>query len=429
MFLDLQRQSKHFQKMIRSTSADTAGIGDSVYSLNNKLNDKIELTNQDRFGNYDKMFNTVIASFEKARTILQPTLNRLSLIESEPAIKQVINDITNLINTFDSDKTLNVVEHFSAFLMHANLNTGNEVKTNQIFDTLLSPKSKEMLKYKIGNANVTLPKFIYEVKKLNDNSLSKEQKQTLLSSLVLGLQLPDNDTSKRALKKIAENKFINKLNIIFASEPMTYEEYSGRIKETNAYNFDLINNNNKKLTPNEVNDIYQDFELLQRISNYLGNYGFNLAEDIYNISLATTGAVFSPTSLFDYLPSNIYTDRISTQISAFTKLTLEEKQEITNEFFKQYFAHNTNEAISYVKYLEISEFDEKAKLYPFAVNYIRSKVKDTNTIKVSKTLIGINGNKENTFIGQKNRLFDYKFNQSTKSNILDEIIKQLNDEC
>ena len=141
IFLETQRQSTIFQKMISSTSPDTKGFkGISV--LENQIKEAEEVRETEMFVNYDKMFESFIGDYQDVKEKYYDEVKE-HFISQNPLYKTELDKLKDLFlsKTFGSqakDKVLSLIDNeFVRFI----LGRGGKINFQKGFDNLFTGKN------------------------------------------------------------------------------------------------------------------------------------------------------------------------------------------------------------------------------------------------------------------------------------------------
>lgn len=332
MYLEYQRQSKHFQELIRATSSDTKGLGKSRDAIANSLNTLTKIKAVGMFGNIGNLIDdTIVKEFQKTTEESYKMYKELYLIDQTPSLKEAKDILYNKYESFQAGEVKRIrlydviTNDMLSAIVSIPFDNNDEFSTRRIYEELFVSRVDDKFdrtfnpKYtdKRGNP-ASLAKVIGEIKSLKAKELHL---------------LPD-DSSVKKLYWLRNNILIKELTPSLATEELTYDEFSQKsniiIKKPK---FDFLRLENRKMTTIRSNDLTEGYELIKEQFP-------EFAKDLMRLSMAQSGLNTTPFTFTKLIPNSEINLLLKEKISKFKELPEEMKEAYMYEFMKQFEQRN-----------------------------------------------------------------------------------------
>lgn len=209
VFLELQRQSKLFQKMIRSTSPDTQPFK-NLSTLESQILLRNEVANTDMFINYNKMFDNFIGEYYNAKVKYFDAIKSI-FINQHSEYKQHLDNLKNITTSKiygqnEKERVINKIENdFISFILADHGTINFEKGFNNLFKGKNSiPKIIKYLQKRYDN------KFLEEILPIIDNKSYDNMKFTSKTLTNIQSELITTDFS---FLQEADSEVFQKFNI------------------------------------------------------------------------------------------------------------------------------------------------------------------------------------------------------------------------
>ena len=320
LFLEYQRQSKHFQELIRATSADTKGIPQNRNTLESSINVTKKVMRSQMYGNAEKLIeDTIVKKFNETRLNTLKMYTPMYLVEQEPMLKKTVKKLQKLYSPFikDGKKRENFFTTISndllMALMSIDYNDGSN-PTKDVYQELFVASSRSKYNNKEG-APISFPEFINQ---LNDKKAKR-------------------DTSSEQVQKywkLRDNKFIAKLIGYTSNTPLTYEQFTKKTQITVAKpNVNYLRFNKGKIIQEEAN-LYS--EQLQAIKESFPEF----YDDLIKFAMWQTGFNNNANSFIGDIPAVDVFKYKTDAINRFLSLNEEQQENLLDQFTSQFKRRN-----------------------------------------------------------------------------------------
>ena len=349
-FLLLQEKSKSFQKMIRATSADTRGNLAEVKSNGNDLEMLEQVLMEGAFEHIEKiLYDSPVSGFFSNKKRGYAVGKELLLAESDTKVRTMMKVMMKELNVGTTSEDMDrasrrIQEHFKMFMIHADLGNGTHLDSREIFNKYLDSLSDD-LEYVIDGKGHTVADLIQLIQKISKKA-NNEGKEDLITMVAEGLGIDTQDADKMAIfATIFDNKFVQNITTNIATTPRSFDEINSDLKQASKETYlDTVGFVAKRIEDGERNLLIADaLKFKQAID---ASQGFsatvngkpvnNLFNAFMDVVLATQGTVRSRESLYEFLPTNYFTDKISPQVSAFMNMSDEQKSNFLEAFADQF---------------------------------------------------------------------------------------------
>jgi hypothetical protein len=340
LFLEYQRQSKHFQAMIKATSVDTKGTGKNMNENQTYLNNVKKLFFLDNFVNADKiMDDSIVREAHKAVEKSVEMYKPLYYYERNKPIKKMRTQLYQLINKAqsvgpnDGDNAAKLRSKIDNDLADALITLdyeGNEMSSKVVFETLFIKHDSNKYYNKRGE-KAPLSEIIYE---LNDSSI----KINKLAEQFLGNSI---QPSILALKSLIGNEAIKEFKgkrkgPKSEDMPKSWDEFQAKMSMNPNVNFNTIEIFSRGLDAEKENKLRNAMIAIKEVNH-------ELYSDLMKVAIHQSGIQNnSPISYSKIVPVEDMNAELLKAINVFDNLPAETQTKLMNQFKFQFLEKNHN---------------------------------------------------------------------------------------
>ena len=319
MFLEYQRQSKHFQEMIRATSADTKGISQNRQALETDVNTTKKVLLSKMWVNVEKLIdNTIVNRFQKVREATLQAYKPLYLVEQRPEIKRVVTELFQTYSPILTDSSNRIKLHnniVNDLIMAFRSVNYDENNTRKVYESMVVPTEESAIFRDENGKPISLPQFLNN---LNNKKLFKTNAKGDL----------------RKYWKLRDNKLVSKLSGFTSNMPLSYDKF----KEKGSIaigkpSVNYIKFHNSKGIQEEINAMT---EALQEIKEDFPDF----YKQLTTFAIFQSGFNTTPNSFVSKIPSLDVLIGNKIALESFYKLSKEQQAEVLEEFKNQFQRRN-----------------------------------------------------------------------------------------
>lgn len=319
LYLEYQRQSSHFQKMTRATSADTKGVGKNRSSVEQFIRDQREVLLYNGYANVDKMIEqTIVKVPNKTVEFAYEAFSSLYSLANDQTYKVMNNRILNAgrtdlrLKTDDLVRLATTVQNDFILALAVSI-PGSNLNSEKVFNELFL--ASPMSKYKDENGKgISLPEVLIKIRNNDKKFLAKNPK----------------------LRVLMNNKFLREM-APFVEKNQAYSSYaafeSKNAIETRKVGFGYINGKFRKMTNIRKEELERS--LLEIRNNPDTNEIYN---DIFRYSLLQSGFNNSPVSFTNLMIAEDVARVKKEAVEMYLNST--SKSELVNTFINQFYRKN-----------------------------------------------------------------------------------------
>lgn len=329
LFLEYQRQSKHFQEMIRGGSADTKRTGKNKMALLSRLETTQKVKDLGQFGNYSEMISeTVVNKFQHTLEQANMFYNDMYFIHKDPIIKdnlrELYNDITPYVIGADAkSRAYDVIinDFLAAVVTMQDEENSNSLSPAVTYETLFvhGPKNKYYNKH--GDI-ATLPEIILE---LNDKTLQHNQ-------------LHSRSSLKKGLWSVRGNQLIKELLSGLPKEEHSWDKFNakGKVGTPNHAYLQLMS---RKMTTQRSNDLTTAAQLLKEAgaTNPLIK---GLYANLVRATIVQSGFNNTPFTFTNLVPADDINSILKSKLDKFASLDEYQRMRVMEVFKSQFKRRN-----------------------------------------------------------------------------------------
>lgn len=272
IFLDLQRQSNHFQKMIRTTSVDTAGFK-SIDEMIRQEKEMQEVKDSNLFLNYDKMFELFTKEMYNTK-------------------KAALSSVKNLV--------------ISQFDMHSIVDYLNNLKN----DMLATDYDKESIRRKVTTVENDLLNHLYSRKIFNING-SKSRIINFRRDFESLFKNSNGKSLPSYIKELQEDENLQDNELLKYLIPMLDVESYDTIRLDSNVKDDA----SLQKMRNDLFLLDSDEQIREEIKE-LGYPGETLSENLWYMNMMQTGIGNHPNSLNKIIPAKVNYEKVKLLVDA-----------------------------------------------------------------------------------------------------------------